>query len=61
MLAIDDIFSEIIKGMNQKTAVMASAYHASIGYYTICTITVLEIVKGWHKLQKEERIPILLG
>ncbi len=51
-----DIFSEILKGINQQIAVRASAYHASVGYYTICTITVLEIVKGWHKRQKEERI-----
>jgi len=41
-----DIFSEILKGINQQVAARASAYHASVGYYTICTITVLEIVKG---------------
>ncbi|MBD6618124.1 type II toxin-antitoxin system VapC family toxin [Komarekiella sp. 'clone 1'] len=51
-----DIFSEILKGINRHIAARASAYHANFGYYTICTITVLEIVKGWHKRQREDKI-----
>ncbi|MBW4688752.1 MAG: PIN domain-containing protein [Komarekiella atlantica HA4396-MV6] len=51
-----DIFSEILKGINRRVAARASAYHANFGYYTICTITVLEIVKGWHKRQREDKI-----
>jgi tRNA(fMet)-specific endonuclease VapC len=51
-----DIFSEILKGINQQVAARASSYHATVGYYTICTITVLEIVKGWHKRQREDKI-----
>lgn len=51
-----DIFSEILKGVNQRVAANASAYHAHFGFYTICTITVLEIVKGWHKLKREDKI-----
>ncbi|WP_373525510.1 type II toxin-antitoxin system VapC family toxin [Nostoc sp.] len=51
-----DIFSEILKGINRRIAARASAYHANFGYYTICTITVLEIVKGWHKCQREDKI-----
>ncbi|WP_414569670.1 PIN domain-containing protein [Nostoc sp. CCY 9925] len=51
-----DIFSEILKGINQRVAGRASAYHTNFGYYTICTITVLEIVKGWHKRQREDKI-----
>ncbi|MDZ8025513.1 MAG: PIN domain-containing protein [Nostoc sp. DedQUE11] len=51
-----DIFSEILKGINQRVAGRASAYHANFGYYTICTITVLKIVKGWHKRQLEDKI-----
>jgi tRNA(fMet)-specific endonuclease VapC len=51
-----DIFSEILKGINQRVAARASACHANFGYYTISTITVLEIVKGWHKHQREDKI-----
>jgi tRNA(fMet)-specific endonuclease VapC len=51
-----DIFSEILKGINQQVAARASSYHATFGYYTISTITVLEIVKGWHKRQREDKI-----
>ncbi|WP_413175971.1 PIN domain-containing protein [Anabaena azotica] len=51
-----DIFSEILKSVNQRVATNASAYHDHFGFYTICTITVLEIVKGWHKLKREDKI-----
>ncbi|MFN6502420.1 MAG: PIN domain-containing protein [Nostoc sp. DedQUE01] len=32
------------------------AFLSAIRYYTICTITVLKIVKGWHKRQLEDKI-----
>jgi tRNA(fMet)-specific endonuclease VapC len=32
------------------------AYRAIFGHYTISIITVLEIVKGLHKMQREDRI-----
>lgn len=51
-----DVFSELLKGINQRVAAKAFSYHATLGYYTICTITVLEIVKGWHKRQREDKI-----
>lgn len=51
-----DIFSEILKGIDQKVAQRATAYRASFGHYTISAITVLEIVKGLHKVRREERI-----
>jgi tRNA(fMet)-specific endonuclease VapC len=51
-----DIFSEILKGVNSQVAAQAVAYRAIFGHYTICTITVLEIVKGLHKVQREDRI-----
>ncbi|MFK0734768.1 MAG: PIN domain-containing protein [Gloeotrichia echinulata GP01] len=51
-----DIFSELLKGINQRVAAKAFSYHGTLGYYTICTITVLEIVKGWHKRQREDKI-----
>jgi tRNA(fMet)-specific endonuclease VapC len=51
-----DIFSEILKGINQRVAIRASTYRNALGCYTISTITVLEIVKGWHKRQREDKI-----
>jgi len=51
-----DIFSEILKGVDAQVAAQAMAYRAIFGHYTISTITVLEIVKGLHKVQREDRI-----
>ncbi len=51
-----DIFSEILKGIDRNVAARARAYHATFGYYTISTISVMEIVKGFHKVQREDRI-----
>lgn len=56
-----DIFSEIQKGSNQNVISKASAYHAAFGYYSISTITVMEIVKGFHKVQREDRIQDFLS
>ena len=51
-----DIFSEVLKGVDQKVAASASEYHRVFGRYTISVITVLEVVKGFHKLGREDRI-----
>ncbi len=51
-----DIFSEILKGRNQNVVAKATRYRSTYGHYTISVITVLEIVKGFHKLQREDRI-----
>ena len=51
-----DIFSEILKSINQRVAARATAYRNAFGCYTISVITVTEIVKGWHKTRQEERI-----
>jgi tRNA(fMet)-specific endonuclease VapC len=55
-----DIFSEILKGVDQTVVAKAIAYRTIWGRYTISAITVLEIVKGLHKVQREERIQQLL-
>jgi tRNA(fMet)-specific endonuclease VapC len=55
-----DIFSEILKGVNQQVFTRAAAYQAVYGQYTISSMTVMEIVKGFHKLQREDRIQRLL-
>jgi tRNA(fMet)-specific endonuclease VapC len=51
-----DIFSEILKGIDPNVAAQATAYRVIFGRYTVSTITVLEIVKGLHKMQREDRI-----
>ena len=51
-----DIFSEVLKGIAPKVVAQATAYRAIFGRYTISTITVLEIVKGLHKIQREDRV-----
>ena len=51
-----DIFSEVLKGIDRHVVAQAIAYRAILGRYTISTITVLEIIKGLHKVQREDRI-----
>ncbi len=51
-----DILSESLKRRDQRVVSRATVYLGVFGHYTISTITVLEIVKGWHKRQREDRI-----
>jgi len=51
-----DIFSEILKQINERIVEKAKRYHEHFGYYTISTITVVEIVKGFHKVHREANI-----
>lgn len=51
-----DIFSEILKGIDPNVVTHATAYRAAYGRYTISVITVMEIVKGFHKLQRDDRL-----
>jgi tRNA(fMet)-specific endonuclease VapC len=55
------MFSEIMKGIDQRVVARAIAYHTAFGRYTISVITVMEIVKGFHKLQREDRIEQFLA
>jgi tRNA(fMet)-specific endonuclease VapC len=48
-----DIFSEILRGVDQKVIEKSIAYRKIFGHYTLSVITVIEIVKGFHKLQKD--------
>jgi predicted nucleic acid-binding protein len=51
-----DILSEILKGKNETVRQRAAAYQAQLGDLTICTVTVMEVVKGLHRLGREEAI-----
>jgi tRNA(fMet)-specific endonuclease VapC len=55
------IFSEILKGANQNGVARATSYHSTCGYYTISVITALEIIKGLHKLKREDRMQQFLA
>ena len=51
-----DILSEILKGVDRTVVARAVAYRATWGRYTTSMITVLEIVKGLHKVRREGEI-----
>ena len=51
-----DAFSEVLKGVNASVIAHATEYRSQFGAYTISTITVMEIVKGFHKVQREEQL-----
>lgn len=51
-----DIFSEIRKGKNPQVIAKAIAYKTIFKHYTISVITVSEVIKGWRKLNRNDRI-----
>ncbi|MGE0084838.1 MAG: type II toxin-antitoxin system VapC family toxin [Desulfococcaceae bacterium] len=51
-----DIFSEILKKKNPNVILKAENYRNLFGFFTLSTITVLEIVKGFHKVNREEKL-----
>jgi tRNA(fMet)-specific endonuclease VapC len=51
-----DIFSEIMKGVDKKVEARATLYLFVYDRLAISTITVMEIVKGFHKLGRQDRI-----
>ncbi|MBE9058661.1 PIN domain-containing protein [Sphaerospermopsis sp. LEGE 08334] len=51
-----DILSEIRKGKNSQVITRAIAYKAIFKQYTISVITVAEVIKGWRKLNRNDRI-----
>jgi tRNA(fMet)-specific endonuclease VapC len=55
-----DIFSEVLKKKHLQIVEKAQQYYKQFGRYTISTITVLEIVKGFHKINRENDIQMLL-
>jgi tRNA(fMet)-specific endonuclease VapC len=55
-----DIFSEILKQKHPRVVTVAQQYYQQFGHYTVSTITILEIVKGFHKVHREDDIQRLL-
>jgi len=60
MLLDTDIFSDILKGQNESVKKRSIAYLAQYGFYTLSTITVIEIIKGLHKANREGHIQALM-
>ncbi len=56
-----DILSEILKGRNSLVADKAKKYYEFYDTYTITTISVMEIVKGYHKVNREANIQRFLS
>jgi len=56
-----DILSEVLKGINPQVLSRANAYLQTFGNYTISVITIMEIVRGWHRLQREDRVQRFLS
>lgn len=48
-----DIFSELLKNKNLNVRENAITYFKQFDFYTISTITVFEIIKGFHKNHQE--------
>ena len=51
-----DIFSEIVKGKHVGVITKASDYYAKFGQYTISILTVVEVTKGFHKVQRQAQL-----
>ena len=56
-----DILSEVLKRRNSRVVRQAEEYLRLHGRFTISCITVLEVVTGWHRLQREDRVQEFLG
>lgn len=56
-----DTLSEIIKGKNASVAARASAYRAIHHRYTFSVFTALEIMKGYHRVRRPDRISRFLA
>jgi len=54
-----DIFSEILKAKNPTIVRRAKAYRKQFSRYTLSTVTVMELVKGFQKAGRADRIQTL--
>jgi tRNA(fMet)-specific endonuclease VapC len=55
-----DIFSELLKGKNVTVTRRAATYRQQFGQYTIAVPTLVELVKGFQKLGREDRVESLI-
>jgi tRNA(fMet)-specific endonuclease VapC len=55
-----DTFSEVLKRKNPNVSRNATAYRSAFGFYTVSIITVVEMVKGFQRVGRQDRIDSLL-
>jgi tRNA(fMet)-specific endonuclease VapC len=55
-----DIFSEVLRAVNVTVVGHAQTYRQAHGRLTISVITVMEMVKGFQKVQRPQKILSLL-
>lgn len=51
-----DIFSELMRGKNDAVRARAESYLKQHGRLTISTVTILEVVKGLHKMRRQDAL-----
>ncbi len=51
-----DILSEVLKRKDPAIIARAEAYLAEHGRFTITAVTVLEVVAGWQRRQRDDRV-----
>ncbi|XYI00382.1 type II toxin-antitoxin system VapC family toxin [Sorangium sp. So ce1128] len=56
-----DIWSEILKAKDPIVAERARKYHAELGRYTLSVITVMEVVYGYSRVGRDDRIQQFLS
>jgi tRNA(fMet)-specific endonuclease VapC len=56
-----DMVSEVMRGRNQAVRAKADAYLDVVGHLTLSVITVSEIVDGFRRQQREDRITEFLA
>jgi len=61
VLVDTDILSDVLKARDRTVTARESAHVAEFGRYAVSTITVMEIIKGLHKAQRDDRIAAFLS
>ncbi len=56
-----DTMSEVLKRKNPNVSRNAAAYRSAFGHYTVSIITIVEMVKGFQRLGRQDRIDSLLN
>ncbi len=56
-----DIYSEILRAVNPTVVAYAGFYRQTYGALTLSVITVMEMVKGFQQVQRQQKITDLLA
>jgi tRNA(fMet)-specific endonuclease VapC len=56
-----DMFSEVMRGRNQTIRAKADAYIDVVGHLTLSVVTISELVDGFRRQQRDDRIAALIS